>query len=416
MSHSPRTTNSGFGTRAIGAATRAPRVDQAPDAVPIYQTATFSSEDSAELGDVLSDRKRGYAYSRIDNPTSVAAAEAVAELHGAPAGYSFATGMAAAHAMFLTLLEAGDHIVAASALYGSVQHLIHDRLRRLGIESTFVDVTDLATVEAAFRPNTRVLHVETIANPTIVVADLPVLAEIAHRHGAAFTVDNTFASPYLCRPLEVGADLVIESCTKWIGGHSDVLGGAVVGDVERIAALRLVQVDTGASLAPLSAFLILRGVATLHVRMERHASNALALARALEGRDGVDAVYYPGLPSHPQASVAQRLLRAGGGMLAVDLGERKVAAAFLDALTVPARTASLGSVMTIAVHPPSMTHRQLDSPALAAAGIREGLVRVSVGLEDVDDLITDFEHALNVATGTTTGTTGTTGSAVARPA
>ena len=406
MSQPRRAVNHGFGTRAIAAATRAPLVDQTPDAVPIYQTATFSSDDSAELGDVLADRKSGYAYSRIDNPTSVAAAAAVAELHGAEAGFSFATGMAAAHAMFLTLLGAGDHIVAASALYGSVQHLINDRLGRLGVESTFVDVTDLAAVEAAFRPNTRVLHVETIANPTLVVADLPALAEIAHRRGAALTVDNTFASPYLCRPLELGADLVFESCTKWIGGHSDVLGGVVVGDAGRIAQVRLVQVDTGATLAPLSAFLILRGVATLHVRMERHASNALALARALEGRDGVSAVYYPGLPSHPQASVAQRLLRAGGGMLALDLGERKAAAAFLDALTIPPRTASLGSVMTIAVHPPSTTHRQLDSAALAAAGIREGLIRVSVGLEDADDLITDFEQALSAATR----------SAVARPA
>jgi cystathionine beta-lyase/cystathionine gamma-synthase len=311
--------------------------------------------------------------------------------------------MAAAHAMFLTLLRAGDHIVAASALYGSVQHLLQDRLSRLGIESTFVDVTDLAALEAAFRPNTRVLHVETIANPTIVVADVPALAEIAHRHRATLTVDNTFASPYLCRPIELGADLVFESCTKWIGGHSDVLGGVVVGDAERIAAVRLVQVDTGATLAPLSAFLILRGVATLHVRMERHASNALALARALEGHDGVAAVYYPGLPSHPQAAVAQRLLRAGGGMLAVDLGSRNVASAFLDALTVPARTASLGSIMTIAVHPPSTTHRQLDSAALAAAGIREGLIRVSVGLEDADDLINDFEQALSAAAGSATG-------------
>lgn len=389
--------NNGFGTRAIAAATRAPNVEQKPDAVPIYQAVTFSADDSADLGDILADRKAGYAYSRIDNPTSFALAEALAELHAAEAGFVFATGMAAAHAMFIALLRAGDHLVASSAMYGSVQHLISDQLGRLGIESTFVDVTDHEAVRAAFRPNTRVLHVESIANPTIVVADVPALAELAHRHGAVLTVDNTFASPYLCRPLELGADLVFESCTKWIGGHSDVLGGVVVGDAQRIGAVRQVQVDTGGSLAPLSAFLILRGVATLHVRMERHTSNALALARALEASDGVQAVFYPGLPSHPQADVAQRVLRAGGGMLAFDLGERAVAAAFLDTLTIPPRTASLGSVMTIAVHPPSTTHRQLDSDALAAAGIREGLVRVSVGLEDVDDLITDFERALAAA-------------------
>jgi cystathionine beta-lyase/cystathionine gamma-synthase len=394
----PRTPeNAGFGTRAIAAATRAPRVDQTPDAVPIYQAVTFSAEDSSELGDILADRKPGYAYSRIENPTAVALADTLAELHGAEAGFVFATGMAAAHAALTSVLGAGDHIVVSSALYGSVQHLIRDQFARLGIDSTFVDVTDLDAVEAAFRPSTRVLHVETIANPTIVVADLPALSEIAHGNGALMTVDNTFASPYLCRPLDFGADLVFESCTKWIGGHSDVLGGVVVGNAERIAAVRQVQIDTGGSLAPLSAFLILRGVATLHVRMERHTSNAMTLARALEANQAVGAVYYPGLPSHPQADVAQRVLRAGGGMLAFDLGQRAAAAAFLDALTIPPRTASLGSVMTIAVHPPSTTHRQLDSAALAAAGIREGLVRVSVGLEDVDDLITDFEHALAAA-------------------
>jgi methionine-gamma-lyase len=211
------------------------------------------------------------------------------------------------------------------------------------------------------------------------------------------TVDNTFASPYLCRPLELGADLVMDACTKWIGGHSDVLAGSVVGSAERIKQVRAVQVDTGGSLAPLSAFLVLRGIATLHVRMERHAANALALARALEGRDPVRQVLYPGLPSHPQFNVAQRVLRAGGGMLALDLGDRRAAAAFLDALSVPPRTASLGSVMTMAVHPPSTTHRQLDDAGLAAAGIREGLVRVSVGLEDIDDLLIDFEHGLDAA-------------------
>jgi cystathionine beta-lyase/cystathionine gamma-synthase len=387
----------GFGTRAIAAATRAPRVDQQPDSVPIYQAVTFSAEDAAELGDILSDRQQGYAYSRIDNPTSATMAEAVAELHGAQAGFAFATGMAAAHAMLISLLRSGDHVVASRQIYGSVQHLIETRLGRLGIESTFVDATDLEAVAAAFRPNTRVLHVETIANPTIVVADLPALAEIAHGRGASLTVDNTFASPYICRPLELGADLVFESCTKWLGGHSDVMGGVVVGDRDRIATVREVQVDTGASLAPLSAFLILRGIATLHVRMDRHTESALAMARALEGHEAVRAVYYPGLLSHPQFAVAQRVLRAAGGMLAIDLGDRSAAATFLDALTIPPRTASLGSVMTMAVHPPSTTHRQLDDAALAAAGILEGLVRVSVGLEDVDDLITDFEHGLAAA-------------------
>jgi cystathionine beta-lyase/cystathionine gamma-synthase len=387
----------GFGTRALSAASRPPRVNQQPDAVPIYQAVTFSADDSAQLGDILSDRQPGYAYSRIDNPTSTALADALAEIEGAEAGYCFATGMAAIHAALASLLGAGDHVVAARAVYGSTRHLLEGVFARFGVETTFVDSTDADAVVAALRPNTRVLYLETIANPTIVVSDLADLTGRAHRRGVAVIVDNTFASPYLCRPIELGVDLVVESCTKWLGGHSDVLGGAVVGNRDRIAAVRAVQIDTGGGLAPFSAFLVLRGIETLHVRMERHTENALALARQLEASDGVRAVYYPGLPSHPQFAVAQRQLRSGGGMLALDLGDRGAAGAFLDTLTLPPRTASLGSVRTIAVHPPSTTHRQLNAAGLERAGIPEGLVRVSVGLEEVEDLITDFEHGLDAA-------------------
>jgi cystathionine beta-lyase/cystathionine gamma-synthase len=265
------------------------------------------------------------------------------------------------------------------------------------VSTTFVDATDPDAVEAAFTPATRVLYLETISNPTLVVADLSALAELAHRRGLAVVVDNTFASPYLCRPLELGADLVVDSCTKWIGGHSDVVGGAVVGSRERVAAVRKLETDVGGIIAPFSAFLVLRGIETLAVRMERHCATALALARAVEASGAAAAVYYPGLPSHPQAAVAQRQLRAGGGLVAFDLGSRAAATAFLDALTIPERTASLGSVHTIAVHPPSMTHRQLDAAALAASGIPEGLVRVSVGLEDAADLVADVERALAAA-------------------
>ncbi len=372
-------------------------MDQQPDAVPIYQAVTFSAEDAAQLGDILGDRVPGYSYSRIDNPTSTALADALAEIEGAEAGYAFATGMAALHAAFVSTLRAGDHVVAARALYGSVTHLLENVLGRFGVETTFVDATDRAAVEAALRPNTRLMHLETIANPTIVVTDLADLIGLAHARGITVSVDNTFASPYLCRPIELGADLVIESLTKWIGGHSDVLGGVVVGDRERIGEVRRVQIDTGGGLAPLSAFLVLRGISTLHVRMERHAGSALALARHLEQSEVVRTVYYPGLPSHPQFSVAQRTLSAGGGMLAFDLGDRVTAERLLDALTIPPRTASLGSIRTIAVHPPSTTHRQLDEAGLELAGISEGLIRVSVGLEDVDDLIADFDLALTTA-------------------
>ncbi|HEY8135962.1 MAG TPA: aminotransferase class I/II-fold pyridoxal phosphate-dependent enzyme [Candidatus Limnocylindrales bacterium] len=386
----------GFGTRALRAATTPPQVDQKPDSVPIYNAVTYSTESAAELADVLGDTKPGYAYSRIDNPTATALSTTLAEIEGAESAYVFASGMAAIHATFVALLKQGDHVVAARQIYGSVQHLLDKILPRFGIETTFVDATDLDAVAAAFRPSTRLLHVETIANPTIVVSDLAALIELGHSRGTTVSVDNTFASPWLCRPAELGADLVIEALTKWIGGHSDVLAGGVSGRADLIAAIRRVQIDTGGTIAPMSAFLVLRGIETLHVRMERHSANALALARHLEGA-GLNTVSYPGLPSHPQFAVAQRQLRVGGGMMAFELADRATAERFLDALALPPRTASLGSVRTIAVHPPSSTHRQLDSAELAAIGIPDGLVRVSVGLEEIDDLIADFDQALAAA-------------------
>lgn len=387
----------GFGTRAIRTATAPPLVDQLPTSVPIYQSATFGSADSAELGDILADRRAGFAYSRIDNPTAAALAEAVAGLEGAEAAFAFGSGMAAIHGAVVPFLGAGDRIVSTSAVYGSTRTLFGRVLSRFGVQTTFVDPTDLDATEAALAGGARILYLETISNPTIVVADLTALTELGHRHGALVVVDNTFASPYLCRPAELGVDLVVESATKWLGGHSDVVAGVVSGSRELIADVRAMQIDIGSIVAPFSAFLVLRGLATLHVRMDRHSSSALTIARYLEGQAEVKDVFYPGLASHPQALVAQRLLRSGGGMLAFDLADRRVASSFLDALAIPPRTASLGAVQTICVHPPSTTHRQLDDADLVAAGIRPGLVRVSIGLEDVEDLIADLGAGLAAA-------------------
>ncbi len=386
-----------FGTRAIRAASIPAPVHQVPTAVPIYQTATFSAEDSAELGDILGDRRPGYAYSRIDNPTAAAMADAIADLEGAEAGFALGSGMAAIHAAVASLVKAGDRIVSTQAVYGSTRTLFSRVMRRFGVHTDFLDPIDVEAVEEALTSGATLLYLETISNPTIVVGDLQRLIEMAHRHGAQVVVDNTFASPYLCRPIELGADLVVESATKWLGGHSDVVAGAVVGSRARIDGVRQIQTDIGGIVAPFSAFLVLRGMQTLHVRMDRHCQTALDLARYLESQDVVRAVFYPGLPSHPQAHVAQRLLRAGGGMLAFDLGQRRAASAFLDALRIPPRTASLGAVHTIAVHPPSTTHRQFDDAELAASGIPPGLVRVSVGLEDAEDLIADVAAGLAAA-------------------
>lgn len=390
---------SGFSTRAIRAASRVPRVDQKSTTVPIYQTATFATDDAEELAAVLADRIPGYAYSRLDNPTVVALGEAIAELEGAEAGFALATGMAAIHAALASLLRAGDRVVFPLASYGSTRVMLTGYFARLGVRTDIVDITDHAAVGAALAAGpVRLLFAETIANPNLVVADIGSLAELAHGHGALLIIDNTFASPFACRPLEHGADLVIESATKWLGGHSDVMAGVVAGPRELVAPIRAVQVDTGAMLSPFSAFLVLRGMTTLAVRMERHSASALALATWLEGRDGVRRVFHPSLPSHPQHEVARRQFDIGGGMLAFELeGGRAAGAAFIDALTVPERTASLGSVHTMVMHPPTTSHRQLSDGELAAAGIDPGLLRCSVGLEDLDDLREDFARGLAAA-------------------
>ena len=388
----------GFGTRAIKAATRAPKVEQHPAAVPIYQSATFHAEDVDDYAQLVGFERPGYTYARLQNPTADAMADAFAELHGAEAGFAFGSGMGAIHATLLALVRAGDRIVSTRAVYGSTRALMERVLRTLGVEVVFVDPVDLAAVERelAAAP-TAVLYAETISNPTIVVADLARLAELAHAHGAVLVVDNTFASPYICQPLDMGADVVVESATKWISGHSDVVAGAVAGTRAFIDGVRDVAIDTGGIVSPFAAFLVLRGLQTLHVRMDRHSASALALARQLEHAPGVVSVAYPGLPGHPQAEIAQRELRRGGGMLAMELSSRAAAAAFIDNLRIPPVTATLGSVVTYAVHPPSATHRQLSDEQLAEAGIPQGLVRISVGLEDVDDLLADMAGALLAA-------------------
>ena len=389
----------GFTTRAIRAATRVPRVDQPPSSVPIYQAVTFASADAEELGAVTTGRQAGYVYARLGNPTVDALADAFAALHAADAGFAAASGMAAIHLAVGSQVVAGDRIVATRALYGTTRSLFSNVLARAGVMTTFVDATDLAAVDAALAAApTRILYLETISNPTLVVPDLAALANLGHRHGATVVVDNTFASPYLCRPLALGADLVVESATKYLSGHSDVLAGAVAGSRPLIDAVRVLHVDTGGTLAPFSAFLVLRGIPTLAIRMERHAATAAVLAELLEGAPGVERVWYPARPSHPQHAVAAKQLSGGGGMLAVELaGGAAAGRAFIDALRIPERTASLGSIHTIVVHPPSTTHRQLTPAELADSGIAPGLLRVSVGLEDAADLRADFEGALAAA-------------------
>ena len=322
----------GFATRAIRAAHRIPIVDQPPTSVPIYQSVTFTTADAAELGAVTTRQIAGYSYGRLDNPTVAAFAAAVAELEGAEAAFAFATGMGAIHGALGTLLSSGDRIVATQASYGTTRAQLLNVFGRLGVRVDFVDVTDLAAVEAALAlAPTRVLYAETISNPTIVVADHAALAGLAHRFGATYVVDNTFASPYLCRPLELGADLVCESATKYLSGHSDVMAGVVVGSASLVGRVRDFEVDTGASLDPHAAFLAMRGLSTLALRMERHSATAATLSGWLEAQPGVTRVWHPALASHPQHATAARQLARGGGMLAFELaGGRAAGEAFID--------------------------------------------------------------------------------------
>jgi len=391
----------GFSTRAIRAASRVPRVDQRPTSVPIYQSATFTSADAEALGDVAADPRAGYAYSRISNPTTSALGAAYAELAGGEAGVALASGMGAIHAALASQLRAGDRVVAPTAIYGSTRTQLVDTFAGFGVEVVFADLTDTtAAATAIAAAPTRVVYAETIANPTTVVTDHAAVAQIAHEHGATYIVDNTFASPYVCRPLELGADLVVESATKFLAGHSDVIAGVAAGREALIRRVEKVQIDTGATLGPFDAFLVLRGILTLAVRAERHSRTAAALGAWLERQDGVQRVLYPGLSSHPQHDVAARQFRpdAFGGMLAVDVvGGRDAGRAIIDHLALTELTASLGSVHTMVVHPPSTSQRQMTDEQLAAAGITPGLLRVSVGLEDLEDLQDDFTSAFAAA-------------------
>ena len=395
-----------------------PAVTQQPLGTPVYRTAAFAFGSSAEYAALLNDAAPGYTYSRIDNPTVDAFATAVAALEGArlpreTAAQAFASGMAAISAVFWTFLQAGTHVVAPAALYGGTYGFLRHVAVRFGVSTEFVDMTDLPRVRAAMRPATRILYAETLANPTVAVADLASLAVIAHEAGALLVVDSTLAPPVVCRPLEHGADLVLHSATKYLGGHSDVTGGVVAGRTELIRSLRSTRIDPGGSLAPDEAYLLRRGLETLPVRVRRQCATAMVFAGALARHPMVAAVDYPGLPTHPGHDLARRLFDAGpegvrfGAVVTVTpYGGREAGLAFASRLRLAAAASSLGGTHTVVSHAASTTHRQLDDRALAAAGIDAGAVRFSIGLEDAEDLISDGYLALESMSRDQRGVTG----------
>ena len=385
----------GFGTRAVRGA-KLPPVDQEAPSVPIFQTSTFRFDSSEDYADTISFRKPGYTYTRgYGNPTLDAFEAHMADLEGTQTAMSFASGMAAIHTVFTALARTGDRIVASNELYGGAWSMCTKVMPRYGIEVTSVDPHDLDAVSSAL-PGASLFYVETIANPNVTVADLRALGSLCRDAGVPAAVDNTFATPYLCTPVDHGFDYVLHSATKYIGGHHDLIGGVVCCTADGRTRLRDAVIDTGGTMAPLEAWLCMRGLMTLPLRMKRHCENAEEIARFLEGHGKVERVWYPGLESHPQHDVAEEELSGGfGGMLAVEVaGGVEGGKRFCDSLELAWVATSLGGTHTLVGHAASTTHRQMDPAARRAAGIADGLVRVSAGLEDVEDLIADMEHAL----------------------
>jgi methionine-gamma-lyase len=376
-------------------------VGSRPLGVPIYQQHQFSFDTADELAAAFDGPDSAFFYNRLGNPTVRALEDAVADLEGGAGGLAFASGMGAINAVLRGLLSSGDHAIAQRCLYGGTYATFTELAERWGVEVTFVSGDDPAEVRAALRPNTRLLYLETIANPTTQVVDLPALIAEVASHDVVSVVDNTFASPLLCRPLEHGADIVVHSATKFLGGHGDILGGvAVFGSAGLRRRVWDQAIEMGASADPFAAWLTLRGMQTLALRMERHCSNALLLAERLAGHPATSRVYYPGLPGHPGYAIAQRLLAggAGGGVLSFDVaGGREAGRIFTEAVRLAVHTPSLGNVQTLVLHPASTSHRQLDAAALAAADIGVGTVRIAVGIEHPEDLWADIEQALTKA-------------------
>ncbi|HYP00632.1 MAG TPA: cystathionine gamma-synthase [Pyrinomonadaceae bacterium] len=375
----------GFQTTAIHAG-------QEPDAatgavsVPIYQTSTYAQEG---LG-----KHKGFEYARTQNPTRLALEQNIAALEGARFGYAFASGMAAIDAT-LRLVKAGDHVIVSDNTYGGTYRLFSRVLSNYGVEFTYVDTSDASNVEAALQDNTRMVFVETPTNPVMMVTDLQAVSDIAHARGARVVCDNTFLSPYLQRPLEFGVDIVLHSTTKYLNGHSDSVGGVVVLNDEQDAEwIKFIQNSVGAILSPFDSWLIMRGTKTLALRMEQHDRNGRAVAAFLEEHPKVQKLYYPGSLSHRQHDLAKRQQRGFGGMVSFDVGSLDNARAVLEGVRLCTLAESLGAVETLISHPATMTHASVLPETRARLGITDGLVRISVGLEDVDDIIADIDQAL----------------------
>ena len=376
----------GFSTDCIHAG-QEPEPQTGAVTIPIYQTSTYVQP---ELG-----RHYGYEYARTKNPTRSALEANLAALERGKHGHCFASGRSATDTVF-RLLKSGDHVVAGENMYGGSYRLFSKVLEKYGLQFTYVDTSSVDAVRGAMRPNTKIVFLETPTNPMMTVTDLAACAEVAHAQGALVVVDNTFCSPYIQKPIELGADIVVHSTTKFLNGHSDSVGGVVISNSDEIGEqIGFLQNAVGAILSPFDSWLVLRGVKTLAVRMKKHEENGMAMASYLANHTKVKKIYYPGLPDHPQHALARRQMNGFGSMISFELGSLENAKKFLDRVRLCSLAESLGGVETLISHPSTMTHGSVPEEMRKRLGITPGLVRISVGIEDVEDLIADVENAFD---------------------
>ena len=388
----------GFATRQIHAG----KVKNAAGSLcdPIYQTSTFEFETVEQGGARFAGQENGYIYSRLGNPTVATLEAKVAELEGGEAALATASGMGAISTAIWSSVEGGDEIVASDTLYGCTFALLNHGISKFGVKAHLVDMTDMDALKAALNEKTKVVYLETPCNPTLKIVDIAAVAKVAHEYNADIkvVVDNTFCTPYLQRPLELGADVVVHSATKYLNGHGDVIAGVIVGKADFITQCRMFGLKdmTGAVMSPFNAFLMARGMKTLDIRMERHCANAQKVAEFLESHPAVAKVYYPGLESFEGHEIAKRQMKLPGGMISIELkASREATAAALNKLELCTIAVSLGDAETLVEHPASMTHSTYTAEELKASGISEGLVRISIGLEDPEDIIADFKAVLD---------------------
>jgi len=388
------TLNSGFNTKLIHAGELHDQFGSAT--VPIYQTSTFAFESAEEGAKCFAGESDGYIYTRIGNPTINALERQIASLENGFGAIAVSSGMAAATTIYLALMSSGDHIVSTDAIYGPSRGIMEKQFVRFGFESTYIDTTDIENIKAAIRPNTKILYIETPANPTMGITDLKACAEIAHQHGILLVVDNTFCSPYLQKPLDFGADIVFHSMTKFINGHADIVAGVIITKTEAVyKQLRPMMVTMGCNMDPHQAYLVIRGLKTLGIRMDRATENSQKVAAYLENHPKVAWIKYPGLKSHPQYELGKQQMKSDGCMISFGLkGGFEAAKVLMNNVHLALLAVSLGGVETLIQHPASMTHSKVSKEDKLKAGITDDLIRYSVGIEDVEDIIADLEQGL----------------------